>query len=319
MGRTVLRADATVKVDRFFRTALPVVNWEIPTPGHDADHPRSTRSSRETEPTSSDVEPVQYGSLIALWHPVLDQLLAPHSGIEFPRTMSFVIRRVLAVVVALAAVSSSVTWLTTRDAHDATTHSTVYLALGASDAVGIGAGRPETEGWVPVVHAGLSSRTQLVNLGVSGATLDDVLALEVPVATGAQPSLVTLWPGPNDIRAGVSLPTFAEHLDQILATIRDAGDPDIYVLSLPDLRYVPAFGTAEPDALDALVRDWNRAIIEVADRYGAHVVDLYGASLELDDHPEYLSDDGFHPSTAGFRRIAEIVLDSIDGSAVATH
>lgn len=243
-----------------------------------------------------------------------------HPGIENSTHMSFPFnRRVLPAALAVFVISSGMFWFASRNnGHEtAQEHSAVYVALGASDAVGIGATRPETEGWVPVVHSGLPEKTQLVNLGISGATLRDVLAMEVPVVSGARPRLVTLWPGPNDIRAGVELLTFARQLDQILTAVREMSDPDIYVLNLPDLRYVPAFATADPAALDALVHEWNRAIVDVATLHGARVVDLYGASLELDDHPEYLSIDGFHPSSAGYRRIAEIVLVTISATSVS--
>src|SRR4051812_13191228 len=59
----------------------------------------------------------------------------------------------------------------------------VYVALGASDAVGVGAARPAQDGWVPLVAAGLLTGTQLVNLGVTGARISDVTAGQVPVAS----------------------------------------------------------------------------------------------------------------------------------------
>src|SRR5215213_867768 len=73
----------------------------------------------------------------------------------------------------------------------------VHVALGASDAVGVGAARPAQDGWVPLVTAGLPEGTELVNLGVSGATLSDVIAGQLPIAVDAAPRWVTLWPGPN--------------------------------------------------------------------------------------------------------------------------
>lgn len=63
----------------------------------------------------------------------------------------------------------------------------VYVGLGASDAVGVGATRPETEGWVPLVADGLPEGSELVNLGVSGATLSEVIAGQLPVALDRAP------------------------------------------------------------------------------------------------------------------------------------
>ena len=196
----------------------------------------------------------------------------------------------------------------------------LHVALGASDAVGIGATRPTVDGWVPLVTAGLPEGTQLLNLGVSGATLADVLRDQLPVAADTDARWVTIWPGPNDFRNGVPLATFSQQLEQILATLLpqsgSAGvnrSRTVAVLTMPDLRALPSFTRTEPAALDARVREWNAAIAAAVARHapGAILVDLYGGAAEFAAHPEYVSADGFHPSTAGYRRIAGLVLDAL--------
>jgi lysophospholipase L1-like esterase len=191
-----------------------------------------------------------------------------------------------------------------------------YVALGASDAVGVGATRPTTEGWVPVVADGLPAGTHALNLGVSGATLGDMLADQLPVALDAAPRWVTVWPAPNDFRNGTSLAMFADQLEQLLAALLPADvnqQRTIAVLTLPDLRSLPSFARSESAALDARVREWNAVIAEVVGRHAprAVLVDLYGSWAELESHPEYISGDGFHPSSAGYRRIAELTLDTL--------
>lgn len=188
----------------------------------------------------------------------------------------------------------------------------VYVALGASDAVGVGATRPDDEGWVSLVHSGISDEARLLNLGISGATLADVIAAELPVMADVTPALVTLWPGVNDLRSGVPLDAFRARLDDVLARSSAWEKTTVVVLTIPDLRYLPAFASADPSTLDATVREWNAAIADAVARHGAILVDLYGPSLELADHPEYVSADGFHPSSAGYRRIAELVLLAIE-------
>ena len=89
--------------------------------------------------------------------------------------------------------------------------------------------------------------------------------------------------------------------------------PTIAVLNLPDLRAVPVFARGDRGALDARVREWNAAIAASVARAGPRVIliDLYASWDELAAHPEYVSADGFHPSSAGYRRIAEMVLDGL--------
>lgn len=190
-----------------------------------------------------------------------------------------------------------------------------FVALGASDAVGIGALRPPLEGWVPVVAAGLPEGTRVVNLGVSGATLGEVIGGQLPIALDAAPRWVALWPGPNDFRNGVALATFAAQLEQIVAALRpEPGQRrTVVLLNLPDLRAVPAFGQADPATLDRRVREWNGAIAAVAARHADYtlLVDLHADWAELATRPELLSGDGFHPSTAGYRRIADLTLGTL--------
>ena len=52
---------------------------------------------------------------------------------------------------------------------------------------------------------------------------------------------------------------------------------------------------------------WNLAIAESAARHGAVVVDLYTGWTELAGRPEYISRDGFHPSSRGHGRLADYV------------
>lgn len=226
-------------------------------------------------------------------------------------------RLLLPLAVAIVLLGSSLAWWARRGAGEAAAPA-VYVALGASDAVGIGATRPAQEGWVPLVHAGLPAGTQLVNLGVGGATLGEVLNQQAPVAADAGARWITIWPGPNDLRNGVDLALFTTQLDTLfdqLSRDRGAGRATIVVLNLPDLRTVPAYagalGPREREALDARVRQWNAAIAGSAARHGALLVDLYAGWPELAAHPEYISADGFHPSGAGYRRIAEFVLAAL--------
>jgi lysophospholipase L1-like esterase len=194
----------------------------------------------------------------------------------------------------------------------------VYVALGASDAVGVGAHDMARHSWPAVVHAGLPEGTQLLNLGISGATLSDVLRAEMLPAVDARPRWVSIWPGVNDLSRNVPLTTFSRQLDEILGRLSQpkvavtSPPPMLIVLNLPDLRQLPALAFIDPMLLDRTVQQWNAEIARIAERHGAMLVDLYSYRAEFAAHPEYVSADGFHPSTEGYRRIAELVLATMD-------
>lgn len=201
-------------------------------------------------------------------------------------------------------------WWLSRD-HGAAADPSVYVALGASDAVGVGADNPSTEGWVPLVARGLPSKPNLVNLGISGATVDDIMTQELPVAIDAHPDWVSVWPGVNDLRHDVSLKSFTTELNTLLDRLNSETHARIIVVNIPDLRKVPAFTSVDPISLDKTVRQWNAAIAQAAQAHNALQVDLYGSSEDATGHPEDISSDGFHPSTAGYQRIADFVLKTV--------
>lgn len=187
----------------------------------------------------------------------------------------------------------------------------VYVALGASDAVGVGASDPAREGWVPVLHSRLPPGTRLVNLGVSGSLLRDALVQQLPVAIDASPDLVTVWLAVNDFNARVPLDEYSAQLDQLLGRLRGGTSAHVVIANLPDLSRVPVYAAVPADLLRAEIGRWNAAIERAARRHGAVLVDLYSLGPELASQPEYVGLDGFHPSAAGYRRLAEVMWAAI--------
>src|SRR5262245_1595487 len=86
-----------------------------------------------------------------------------------------------------------------------------YMAVGASDAVGVGA-IPLSHGYVYRINNELQDRgktVDLLNLGIPGANLHTIAeAVKVALEAGARPNLVTIWVGANDIIEGVDADDF---------------------------------------------------------------------------------------------------------------
>ena len=186
-----------------------------------------------------------------------------------------------------------------------------YVALGASDSVGVGADRPEAESWVAVLHRRLPEGTRLVNVGVSGSLLRQALEQQLPVAIDSHPDVVTVWLAVNDLNARVPLDRYGAELDSMLGSLRHETSATILVANIPDLAPLPVYQQQrlEPEVVRAEVRRWNEVIAQVAGRHRAILVDLHAGGYELAGHPEYIARDGFHPSTEGYRRIADVFLN----------
>lgn len=188
----------------------------------------------------------------------------------------------------------------------------IYLALGASDATGVGA-LPLTEGYVYLITRELDRQISgvfLVNLGVPGARID-LIKEQVRVAKqlGTKADLVTLWTGANDVVNGDDPKQFQEQLRGLLTMVKQDISRTIVVGNVPDLTQLPRFRTSpSPTVTLARIEAFNRAIAEETHSSGGMLVDLH-ATVVRDDLVFDL--DGFHPNNAGHRQIAGQLLHAI--------
>ena len=182
-----------------------------------------------------------------------------------------------------------------------------YVAIGASETFGFGADDPKTQSWPADLSAELGKGVRLVNLGVPSILLHQALSVELPVALDAHPDLVTIWLAVNDLDNHVLLSSYANDLDFLLRRIQAASPHTrIAVANVPDLTLLPYFNAVDPQMLYTQIQDYNTTIASVVQRRHVILVDLYGQWHELRNHPEYISNDGLHPSTLGYTRIAEL-------------
>lgn len=197
-------------------------------------------------------------------------------------------------------------------------HTLVYVALGASDGAGVGTSDPSHDNWPTVLAGELGRPSHLVNLSTSGTTVSQALKSELPGAIKAQPDVVTIWLAVNDMVDGVSLASYTDQLTTLLRDLRQGTHAHVYVGNVPDLtllpaarRFVPGF---DATAMRKVIAAWNAVIANVCHSQGATLVDLYSGWQELAQHPEYVSADGFHQSTAGAKRLAAIFAAAITRS-----
>jgi lysophospholipase L1-like esterase len=188
---------------------------------------------------------------------------------------------------------------------DAAPKPITYVAIGASDTVGVGAATPETESWPAVLWRRLPLGSKLVNLGISGSLLRQAIDQQLPVAVDSSPDLITVWLSVNDYMARVPLEQYAADLDTLLRELKAKTEAVILVGNVPELGVLPIASRIDLRAIDR----WNEVIAEVTARHQATLVDLRGTWREVADHPEYISGDGFHPSTVGYRRLADVFYD----------
>jgi acyl-CoA thioesterase I len=200
----------------------------------------------------------------------------------------------------------------------------VYAAIGASESLGVGAKQPTTDSWPQVFYrTALPEAAVYYNFGISGDTVSGATIDQVPEALGIDPTLVTVWLNVNDILAGVPPSLYHDQLDQLVHDLRRGGTTRVLVANVPYLDQLPVYlachggpisetvrcptspvaqlGAPE---LNALVDAYNAGIADVVQREGVTLVDLHSRGETPLTHPEWVSEDGFHPSTAGYAQVA---------------
>ena len=187
-----------------------------------------------------------------------------------------------------------------------------YVALGASDAVGVGATDPRTGSWPSRVAARLPEGSVYTNTGVSGSLAGQAAREQLPQALAARPTLVTVWLAVNDIIARLPPDEYARDLSSVIDPLVVSTEARVFVGGVPDLRAVPAFADVDKAALGQLVAAYNFAITGVAARYGARVVvvDLFTGSAELVTSATVTA-DGLHPTDRGYQLIADRFVEAM--------
>jgi acyl-CoA thioesterase-1 len=181
-----------------------------------------------------------------------------------------------------------------------------YIAIGASDTVGVGASDPTKGSWPARIAALLPTGTTYVNLGVSGSLAAQAQREQLPGAIAQRPTVVTLWLAVNDLNATIEPASYQDALGAIVNGLVQGTSATVFVGNVPDLRGVPVYAGVDKTRLLAGITAYNDAIARIAAGSATRVfvVDLFTGSADLVSTAT-VSADGFHPSDAGYQLIAD--------------
>lgn len=186
-----------------------------------------------------------------------------------------------------------------------------YVAIGDSFTEGLWdphPGLPDTQrGWADRLAESLSARRvaagaeplRYANLAIRGRLLRPILAEQLPVALEVQPDLVSIVGGGNDIlRPAADLDALSSALEDAVVAARATGAD---VLLSTGFRGGGALGWT-----NARVGVYNANLWTIAQRHGAHVVDVWGLR-PLHDLRMW-SDDRIHLTPEGHHRVSQAAL-----------
>lgn len=174
--------------------------------------------------------------------------------------------------------------------------------------LGCGEERPAPERVQPVrvaalgdsIIEGFGSRPGFRNCGVFGALTDEIAQGLEECARGA--GILVVQGGINDIANGRSVASAAENLQSMVRRGKELVPRVVLADVLP-------WNNGHPQA-DPQIADLNRRIRDIARAEGVRVLPFH-ATLEDPQRPgtmkEEWTDDGSHPSDAGYALLSELI------------
>jgi lysophospholipase L1-like esterase len=178
--------------------------------------------------------------------------------------------------------------------------------LGDSLALGTGASRADGGFIFRAFRSVLVSHpgSRIDNVAIGGATVADVVRLEVDRLRGTRYTCAIVCVGGNDVVRETPEAAFASAYATLLARLaRTLPGTRIICCGVPDVSVSPIFADERAKTL-ATARRENDAVRAAARAADAAFVDLFALTHALRDPQRFLSRDRFHPSDTGYAMLA---------------
>lgn len=183
-----------------------------------------------------------------------------------------------------------------------------YVAIGDSFTEGLVDADPEQAdrylGWADRLAGHLADRAasagqelHYANLAVRGRLIADIVGPQLDAALAMGPDLVSIVGGGNDImRPRVDLDGLAVQVDTAVARIRATG-ADVLMATPTDPHQAGVFRALRPRQAV-----YTAHLLTIAQRHGAHIVNLWGMDWIQDWR--FWGEDRIHPSGPAHQRLA---------------
>ncbi|MDO8593221.1 MAG: SGNH/GDSL hydrolase family protein [bacterium] len=189
----------------------------------------------------------------------------------------------------------------------------LYVALGDSLTAGLGAEKYQ-ESFPYLLARNLSggSPASLRVLAVPGNRSDDLIKNQLEPAIAAQPDIITLLIGTNDIHGFYSREKFKKNYQFILERLAKETKAKVYAISIPWLGAPGLFSPPLNYYFDYKTAGFNKIIKQLAAAYGVEYLDIAAPTRALGrTGGPYYAADSFHPSAAGYALWAELIYNGI--------
>ena len=193
--------------------------------------------------------------------------------------------------------------------------------LGDSLALGTGATDPTNSLTFRIYRALAIERpgSEITSVAIGGTRASDVRRLEVDSLDPHATDLVLLIAGGNDVVRRTPAGAFARDYRSLLEAIRRrVPRATLVAFGVPDVARAPLFDDSRAKT-EALSRTDDAAVRRAAAENGAAFVDLFAYTYRAAATPEFFSSDDFHPSDAGYARLAAFALPIVTRALASSH
>lgn len=192
------------------------------------------------------------------------------------------------------------------------------VAMGDSITVGVGDTAVEGHaggGWAAHVATALGS-TSFNNLAANGVRVRDLAHSQLPSALMAQPDLVLLSAGGNDVLRGDFDPVEIAHCLRSVLDRLDRPGRSVVVMSLDHIRLCEVLPRPVASVMRGRIDRANDALRDAVAGTPTTLVD--GPAVMRKEGPAGWHIDRIHPSARGHRALAQAALDALHGTYCVT-
>jgi lysophospholipase L1-like esterase len=190
-----------------------------------------------------------------------------------------------------------------------------YVVMGDSTAAGRGAAFDNSITMGTAQHLAESNDVTLINLGVSGALIGDLISSQLPEAKHAKPDIVLLSVGGNDVVHFTSDEKIKSDMRRILGDLINSNAKiRVVVPGSGDLGSCPRFlqplRTIAGIETRRVNNDIEQVVRSLPQTTWVPLAELTGPTFASD--PALFSEDKFHPNDRGYAIWTKVINEGID-------
>lgn len=184
-----------------------------------------------------------------------------------------------------------------------------YVAIGDSLTAGVGV-ETYSKSYPYLLAQNIAEnnvRVHLIPFAVPGVRSAYIYDNFIEPVIAKKPNIITLFIGINDMHGNVPLKQFEEQYAQILVSLTQKTNAQIYVINLPSIGTSDLISLPYRYYFNWRTQQYNEIIQKLATQYKVTYIDLHKAHEPYALDNTYYATDFFHPNAVGYTLWAQFI------------